>query len=159
MKDDDYWTKEISTVEPLKKKKKNRKTSQNQKIKQIIQKTTPPPPSKMSERDLFLNISEESPKYFKKYTVQSIIDLHGFTRKEAEYKLITFFKNAQIRQYKIVLVITGKGKTSNNDEGIIKKYTREWFKTHPEYIISYSAAEQKDGGTGAFYVHVRKLRL
>ena len=89
--------------------------------------------------------------------IQNKIDLHGLNCAQAEERLFHFFKKAQLLGFKAVLVITGKGR-SDDGFGVLRNFTLQWFKMHSEFVVAYAEADDKDGGQGAFYVHVRKTR-
>jgi DNA-nicking Smr family endonuclease len=87
----------------------------------------------------------------KNIQLQGRIDLHGYTQEKAHTALVNFFSKAQIQGHKWVLVITGKG-------AVLQAFVPQWFENHSSFVISYSFAQPKDGGQGAFYVRVRKSR-
>ena len=95
-------------------------------------------------------------------------DLHGFTLDDANKKVkeIIFFclKN----KYKQLLIITGKGIHSTNDNdtyiskdlGKLKYSVPEFIKSDPELselITSVNKADVKDGGDGAILIKLKKL--
>ena len=95
-------------------------------------------------------------------------DLHGFTLDDANKKVkeIIFFclKN----KYKELLIITGKGIHSTNDNdtyiskdlGKLKYSVPEFIKSDPELselITSVNKADVKDGGDGAILIKIKKL--
>ncbi len=88
-------------------------------------------------------------KELKKYRVDGEIDLHGNTLEQAHRRLEQFLKHSQYKNFKLILVITGKGL---NGEGVLKVEIPRWLESNPAYVISYTPAN--DGG--AFYVRVRK---
>jgi DNA-nicking Smr family endonuclease len=92
------------------------------------------------------------------------IDLHGMTLAEAHPELIRFVLNAQSRGLRLVLVITGKGK-SRDDHGPIPQRTGalrhqvpHWLHLPPlgPAVLQVSEAHLKHGGGGAYYVYLRK---
>ncbi|MDP3371518.1 MAG: Smr/MutS family protein [Candidatus Paracaedibacteraceae bacterium] len=103
------------------------------------------------ERWAHQHVQRLTTKEVKKKTIEGRIDLHGCTRAEAESALSRFFNWAQTSGVHFVLVITGKG-------GVLKELAPFWFDHHPEFVVSFNTAQPKDGGTGAFYVHVRRIR-
>jgi len=104
-----------------------------------------------SERWAHQLVQTLTSKEIKKKTVDGRIDLHGYTRAEAESALHRFFNWAQTSHLHFVLVITGKG-------GVLNELAPLWFKQHAEFVVSFNEALPKDGGHGAFYVHVRRMR-
>lgn len=104
-----------------------------------------------SERWAHQQVQRLTTKEVKKKVIEGRIDLHGLTRAEAESALHRFFNWAQTSNLHFVLVITGKG-------GVLNELAPHWFNQHPEFVVSFNNAQPKDGGNGAFYVHVRRIR-
>lgn len=92
------------------------------------------------------------PSYFKKRKYTAVLDLHSHTIQSAERALNIFFYKQSTLKAKYVLIITGKG---HMGEGVLRQMTQKWFLDHDEFIVGFSQALLKDGGSGAFYVHVR----
>ena len=94
------------------------------------------------------------------------IDLHGMTLSEAHPELVHFILNAQSAGKRLVLVITGKGRTSNDDgpipvrKGILRHQLPIWMSQPPlaQAVLQVSEAHLKHGGGGAFYVYLRRNR-
>jgi DNA-nicking Smr family endonuclease len=87
------------------------------------------------------------------------LDLHGLTQAEAHGVLARFLHQAQARDARVVLVITGKG-GSGEGRGVLKRQVPLWlegaeFRT---LVIGFEAAAIGHGGEGALYVRVRKAR-
>ena len=82
------------------------------------------------------------------------IDLHGYTAARAEVKLQTFIENAAYAGCRCVLVITGKG------AGVLKSHVPGWLKRAPlsALVLALAQARPVDGGSGAFYVLLRRRR-
>ena len=86
------------------------------------------------------------------------LDLHGLTQAEAHGALARFLHNAQARDVKIVLVITGKG--GGEGHGVLKRQVPLWLEG-PELrslVVGFEAAGIGHGGAGALYVRVRRGR-
>jgi DNA-nicking Smr family endonuclease len=96
------------------------------------------------------------------------IDLHGMTQVQARSALIRFLHSARRRELKTVLVITGKGAMTPpreaepweflEDPGVLRRRLPEWL-SGPElrHLVSgFSLAHQRHGGSGAFYVTMRR---
>jgi DNA-nicking Smr family endonuclease len=81
------------------------------------------------------------------------IDLHGMTQEEAYRALIRFLMNAQADGKRLILVITGKG-------GILRAQFPLWLGQGElkGLIGGISEAHVRHGGSGAFYVTLRKAR-
>ena len=91
--------------------------------------------------------------------IEARLDLHGLTQKEAHGRLDIFLARAQDRGLRCVLVITGKGRVSQ-DGGILRQMVPRWLNTPPSRgrVLSMSQAQPKDGGGGALYLLLRKRR-
>lgn len=110
------------------------------------------------EKDKSLGIDNNSNKKLikGKYKIDYKLDLHGETLDSAYKKVHNLFKTSKEKDYKCLLIITGKGlhsKTGNT----IKKSLEQWFKEpfFSDKIIKYVDANLKDGGSGAVYVLLR----
>ena len=82
------------------------------------------------------------------------LDLHGHTAVRAELKLQRFIEEASYGGCRCVLVITGKG------AGVLKGHVPGWLKRPPlsGLILALAEARPADGGSGAFYVLLRRRR-
>ena len=95
-------------------------------------------------------------------------DLHGFSLDEANIKVKEIIEHCIKNKFKELLLITGKGMHSTNDEnayiskelGKLKYSVPEYIKTNSELnklIVSINDAEKKDGGEGAIIVKLKNL--
>lgn len=92
------------------------------------------------------------------------IDLHGMTLAEAHPELIRFILNAQSAGVRLALVITGKGKQKPDEGpipqrvGILRHQVPLWLRQMPlaPAVLQVSEAHLKHGGSGAFYVYLRR---
>lgn len=85
------------------------------------------------------------------------LDLHGMTQREAFEALHRFIYSAVAQKKRTVLLITGKGLRS---EGVLRRMLPLWLED-PElnkHLIALTPAQPKDGGSGAFYLRLRKQR-
>ena len=82
------------------------------------------------------------------------LDLHGYTAARAEVKLHSFIEDATYAGCRCVLVITGKG------AGVLKNLVPGWLKRAPlsGLVLALAQARPADGGSGAFYVLLRRRR-
>ena len=83
------------------------------------------------------------------------IDLHDFTRDQAYEVLVRRIKRAYNRGFRCALVVTGKGK---NLEGVLRMSLAAWLSS-PELrpmIANYAQAHIRHGGSGAFYVFLKR---
>lgn len=86
--------------------------------------------------------------------IDAIVDLHGDTQDQAYKKVHSFIHNAILQKYHKVCIITGKGK------GILQNALPEWL-NHPDirpYILTLDIARPEHGGTGAYYVLLKKKK-
>ena len=95
-------------------------------------------------------------------------DLHGFTLDEANQKVKEIIFYCKKKNYKEILLITGKGIHSTNENDVyvsrdlskLKFSVPEFIQSNQELsklIISINEAEIKDGGEGALLIELRNL--
>ena len=95
-------------------------------------------------------------------------DLHGFTLLDANQKVKEIILSCIKKNYKEILLITGKGIHSNTDKDIyLSKDFSKLRYSIPDYIksdldlskniISISNADKVDGGDGAIIIKLKKL--
>ena len=95
------------------------------------------------------------------------IDLHGFTLSEANKTVEKFINNSYNNDVSKIIVVTGKGIHSNvekdpyisKDLSILKYSVPEYIKNNVELMKKINVikdAEIKDGGSGAFYIFLKK---
>ena len=95
------------------------------------------------------------------------LDLHGKTLDEANSIIENFIKKSYEEKVQKLIIITGKGLHSQNDKdpytskkfGILKNSVPEFIKKNYSLmtkIRSITNAEITDGGSGAFYVFLKK---
>ena len=104
-----------------------------------------------------------------KNKIQKLIklDLHGFNLDEANKKITSFIKQSYSSGVRKILVVTGKGLHSQIDKdpyiskdfGILKYAVPDFIKRNNELmkmIMEIKDAEIKDGGSGAFFIFLKK---
>ena len=95
------------------------------------------------------------------------LDLHGKTLDEANSIIENFIKKSYEENLHKLIIVTGKGLHSNNDKdpyvskdlGILKYSIPEFVKNNEglmKIISNISEASVEDGGTGAFYIFLKK---
>ena len=95
------------------------------------------------------------------------IDLHGYTLDEANKILEEFISKAHQDNINKLKVVTGKGMHSQNEKnpyvskdlGILKYSVPEFIKNNRnlnKIILKTEGAKINDGGTGAFYIYLKK---
>ena len=133
--------------------------------------------NKISDKDKkdwedFLSKDESLPDKDSKYTKKEIIktqkfDLHGYSLEEANSKVESLINDSYKKGIKKLVIITGKGLHSENERnpyvsknlGILKFSVPDYVKKNAELmgkILNISDAEMEDGGSGAFYIFLKK---
>jgi DNA-nicking Smr family endonuclease len=95
------------------------------------------------------------------------IDLHGYTLDEANKIIENFINKSFLESVNKLIVVTGKGLHSKNendpyvskDFGILRYSVPEYIKKNEDLmkkIIEIKEADIKDGGSGAFYIYLKK---
>ena len=95
------------------------------------------------------------------------IDLHGFTLQEANKKIEKFINDSYENMVSKIVVVTGKGLHSNiekdpyvsKDLGILKYSVPNFIENNFDLmkkIVGIKNADVKDGGSGAFYIFLKK---
>jgi DNA-nicking Smr family endonuclease len=93
--------------------------------------------------------------------VDDRLDLHGLNQAAAFHALIGFLRAAQADGNRLVLVITGKGRSEYGDSGVLRSAVPKWL-TGPEFqrlVAGVEEAGRRHGGGGALYVRVRHRRF
>ena len=133
--------------------------------------------SKISEKDRktwdeFLSNNQKLPDkdiVQNKTIVKKIrsLDLHGKTLDEANSIIENFIKKSYEDKVQKLIIVTGKGLHSDNEKdpyvskdlGILKYSIPEFVRNNEDLmkiISNISEASVKDGGTGAFYIFLKK---
>ena len=118
-------------------------------------------PTDITDKDYKQKIKDYNIARFK-------FDLHGYTLLQANDKIKELIFLCLKKNYKEILLITGKGIHSNTDNDIyaskdlskLKYSVPEYIKSNldlSKHIISISDAEKKDGGEGAMIIKLKKL--
>ena len=94
-----------------------------------------------------------------------ILDLHGMNTVIAKKKSIEFIKSNYLNGKRLLLIITGKGKSSRtsffengNQIGIIRKSLKSWLYESEvrTKILGIVSSHINHGGEGAFYIYLKK---
>ena len=134
---------------------------------------------KISDKDKidwenFLNskeklIDKDSKKKINITNSTKSIDLHGYTLEQANKAVENFITKSFFEKVNKLIVVTGKGLHSDNkknpyvskDLSILKYSIPEFIKGNQNLmkkIIEMKNADIKDGGSGSFYVYLKKLK-
>lgn len=92
------------------------------------------------------------------------IDLHGMTVDRAHGALLSFLLRCHGEGKRLVLVITGKGKLTQDTgpipqpTGVLKRQVPIWLEQPPlnQIVLQTTTAHQRHGGSGALYVYLRR---
>ena len=100
-----------------------------------------------------------------KFPLDATLDLHGMNREKAYKTLAGFIKNHYEQGSRCVLVITGKGQklmeeTEPNSRGVLRECLPQWLDepSLKPVILAFDNARQQHGGSGAFYILLRRKR-
>lgn len=95
------------------------------------------------------------------------IDLHGRTLDAAHADLVRFVLSSQASGRRLVLVITGKGRSGRDDggpiptpRGVLRHQVPEWLAMPPlaQAVLQIEPAHLRHGGGGAYYIYLRRGR-
>ena len=95
------------------------------------------------------------------------IDLHGYTLDHANQLIYDFINNCYQDNISKIIVVTGKGLHSQNEKNpyvskdlsILKYSIPEFIENNIDLmkmIIEIKDAKDEDGGSGAFYIYLKK---
>jgi DNA-nicking Smr family endonuclease len=102
--------------------------------------------------------------------IDARLDLHGLRQADAERQLRTFLLRARADGLRTVLVITGKGGERGSEDqydaidrsarGILRRSVPMWLEAADlrECVAGIAPAHIRHGGSGALYIHIRKVR-
>ena len=100
--------------------------------------------------------------------IDARLDLHGLTQAEAHSRLLRFVSIAVAQKLRVLLVITGKGSRSgrdggrenNRETGVLRRNLPHWLKQSgmSANILAITPAHPRHGGSGAYYVALRRAR-
>lgn len=89
-----------------------------------------------------------------KLPLEATLDLHSYTAEQAIQATDDFLVYCRTEQYRVVCIVHGKG-LSSKEAPIIKNVLNHYLRQHND-VLAFHSAKQKDGGTGALYVLLRK---
>lgn len=102
-----------------------------------------------------------------KLGVEAKIDLHGMTLAQAHPALNGFIQRTHAQGKRLVLVVTGKGRTGTTGtgpiperRGVLRQQVPHWLLSPPlgALVIQVTPAHLKHGGDGAYYVYLRRRK-
>ena len=114
------------------------------------------------------NLPDKVNNFFKKKIINEYTyDLHGYSLFEANKKISEIINKSYERGIKKLIIFTGKGIHSKNEKdpyiskelGILRYSVPEYIRNKKELmklINSIEEADSSDGGSGAFYIFLKK---
>ena len=118
-------------------------------------------PTDITDKDSIQNANSSNQNRFK-------YDLHGFTLDEANEKVREIILLCVKKNYKEILLVTGKGIHSNTEKNVyaskdlskLRYSVPDYIKSNldlTKHIVSISNADKADGGGGAIIIKLKKL--
>ena len=98
--------------------------------------------------------------------IEDRLDLHGMNMDQAERAVCGFVRESARRGKRLILVVTGKGRDAGDTGpvpvriGLLRQSLPGWL-DGPQAggkVQGWLHAHRRDGGTGAFYVYLRRSR-
>lgn len=88
------------------------------------------------------------------------LDLHGQNADQARDSLLFFMRESYLAGRRMVVVIPGRGKNSPRGLSVLRQELQTWLTREPlrRIVLAFCTAQPKDGGAGALYVLLRKMR-
>ena len=135
---------------------------------------------KISDKDKkawkeFLSGNDKLPNKDNKFNKKNFskikrIDLHGYTLQNANKTIQKYIENAYENGFSKIIVVTGKGLHSDveknpyvsKDLSMLKYSVPEFIENNTELmkkITDIKDANIEDGGSGAFYIFLKKKKL
>ena len=92
-----------------------------------------------------------------KLPIEARLDLHGQRLETAHAAVGRFLAEAQADGKRCVLIVTGKGR---GEGGLLRQEVPRWLNEpgNRARVISFDYAQPKDGGGGALYVLLKRIR-
>lgn len=124
----------------------------------------PQKPSLPAQRQPLPGLDKRSADRLKRgrMDIEAAIDLHGMTVAQAHGQLERFLLSCHARHMRCVLVITGKGRRHEGGEasGILRRSLADWLQAPnlAPIILRAVTAQPRHGGSGAFYILLRRQR-
>ncbi|MDA8360561.1 MAG: Smr/MutS family protein [Gammaproteobacteria bacterium] len=92
-----------------------------------------------------------------RFAIERELDLHGLTVEQARAALGLFLHEAMRDQRRCVRIIHGKGLRSTARLPVLKGCVNSWLRQRNE-VLAFCSARPEDGGTGAVYVLLKRMR-
>ena len=114
-------------------------------------------------------IDKDSKSNLKTTQKNKYIDLHGYSLEDASKKIENLIIESYLEKIKKIIVVTGKGLHSQNEKNpyvskelsILKYSIPEFIKSNKALVKLINKIEEasiEDGGSGAFYIYLKKKK-
>jgi len=91
------------------------------------------------------------------YSIQDELDLHGLVASEAKQETHGFINECAKDNVRAVRIVHGKGRNSAGRKPVLKNMLIGWLSKN-EHVIAVVSTPSNDGGTGAVYVLLGKVK-
>ena len=140
-----FYTSNLNSIRRIKKKKEFKSS--------YLSKT-----SKILKPNANFSLDNKTKKQInnRKLVFDAIIDLHGKTEAQAYRLIINFVKSCYSRNFKNIIIVTGKGV---NSQGKLKLKTPIWLKGEKlsKFVVGFTSMPNNKGGEGALYVKLKNI--
>jgi DNA-nicking Smr family endonuclease len=146
------WRAIIERIKPLPREESPAPTPPRKKRIIVEQKSQSPMPSL---RDMPLESFTR--QQLRNHPIEARLDLHGYTQEEAYSALVRFIQTNYMQQRRALLIITGKG---TEGKGVLRQQLPRWLATDTlkDKILAIAPSRPEDGGQGAYYILLRRMR-
>lgn len=166
--DKEVWDAFSSPIKPLKKKKRVVKETKAPALPRdrIMQVPMPEFPVRMPKSQLKANdhstMDGKKHERFRKgeLPIEATLDLHGRNFSQAFQALERFILESAGLGRRVVLIITGKGLHPSETPQTLREALPIWLNTATmrPFIVAFHKAAPKHGGSGAFYLLLKRTR-
>jgi len=166
----------MAEVQPLKKKRSLKSVASPEAVaakpiagaKRARNPATPPAPKRPNapeppplSADGFAGVDRRTVERMRrgKLPIDARLDLHGSYQDAAQADLNAFISSCAATGCRTVLVITGKGSVREGG-GVLRRRLPDWLNQPAcrPHVLAFAAARPEHGGSGAFYVLLRRRR-
>lgn len=104
-------------------------------------------------------VSPDIPRklYRGEWTVEAHIDLHGLRVDEAREAVARFIQDSQLRGYRCLRIVHGKGHGSEGGLSVLREMVRRWLKQRIE-VMAFVQTPPADGDAGAVRVLISQKK-
>ncbi|MQY51954.1 DNA mismatch repair protein MutS [Rhodocyclus tenuis] len=92
-----------------------------------------------------------------RWAIQGHLDLHGYTRHEAQEEVERFIDSALGAGQRCIRIVHGRGLGSPGREGVLRTLVKSWLARRRD-VLAFCHAPPRDGGEGALWILLRTQR-